>query len=198
VKRLAAAIAILLATGCDHMVTQDRQPVYAAWEEGLTLVYANPSDPASQRLQVRVKTCADGPAGRTVVRTYTTLSGSTEATFHLQDGLEALKLDGGRELPVIPAGFPDRVSRWEERGTVTFVVGRARVSLPGVKLPDPDATGIWIESIPSSPLGVRRRTLMVPDLGEAETLYWIDGSWKSVNRLVSLGYTDPPVAEDAK
>ena len=66
-----------------------------------------------------------------------------------------------------------------------------------MKLPDPDATGIWVESTPASSRGVRRRTLLVPGLGEVETLNLIDGKWVTVNRLVSQGFTDPP-AEGVK
>lgn len=198
-KRLLAVAAMLVAAGCDHMVMKERPPVYAAWEEGLTLVYAKPgADDVQQRLQVRVASSRDGADGRTVVRAYTTVSGVTEATFRQKDGLEALKIDGAKEITILPAGFPDRVSRWEDRGFVNFVVGRARVDLPGVRLPDPAAVGIWVESAPASARGVRRRTLLVPDLGEVETLNWIDGKWETVNRLVSQGFTDPQVREDAK
>jgi len=190
-RRILAA-GLLLTAGCDHLVSRGRAPIYASWEAGQTLVYARPGAEASQRIQVRVKSSTLGPDGLTVVRTYATFTNLTEATFRLQDGLEAMKLDGSKELAVLPAGFPDRVSRWEERGIVNFVVGRARVDLPGVKLPDPEATGIWVESAPVSARGVRRRTLLVPDLGEVETLNLIDGKWVTVNRLVSQGYTDPP------
>ncbi len=196
-RRILAAAALLLAAGCDRMISRGPAPVYASWEAGLTLVYARPGAEATQRLQMRVKSSSLGPDGRTVVRTYASFTNLTEATFRLQDGLEALKLDGSKELVVLPAGFPDRVSRWEERGILNQVVGRARVDLPGVKLPDPDATGIWVESVPAGNRGVRRRTLLVPDLGEVETLNLIDGKWVTVNRLVSQGFTDPP-AEGVK
>ncbi|NTV74909.1 MAG: hypothetical protein HGA66_11960 [Holophaga sp.] len=196
-RRVLAAAALLLAAGCDRMVSRGPAPVYASWEAGQTLVYARPGAEASQRLQVRVKSSKPGPDGLTVVRTYSSFTSVTEATFRLQDGFEALKLEGSKELTVLPAGFPDRVSRWEERGIVNFVVGRARVDIPGVKLPDPEATGIWVESAPASAWGVRRRTLLVPDLGEVETANLIDGKWVTVNRLVSQGFTDPP-AEGVK
>ncbi|BDU73671.1 hypothetical protein [Mesoterricola silvestris] len=190
-KRLLAA-GLLLAAGCDRMVSRGPAPVYASWEAGQTLVYARPGAEAGQRLQVRVKSSRPGPDGLTVVRTYSSFTGVSEATFRLRDGLEALELEGSTEMPVTPEGFPDRVSRWEERGFVNFVVGRARVAIPGVKLPDPDAVGIWVESVPVAFRGVRRRTLLVPDLGEVETLNLVDGKWVTVNRLVSQGFTDPP------
>ena len=191
-KAVLGAALLLLAAGCDRMVSKGTEPVYASWEAGQTLVYAKPGAEESQRLQVRVKASKLGPDGRTVVRTYTSFTTVTEATFRLQDGLEALKLDGSKEMAILPAGFPDRVSRWEERGIINFVVGRARVDLPGVKLPDPDAVGIWYETVPATAAGVRRRTLLVPNYGEVETLNWKNGKWVVVNILVSQGFTEAP------
>jgi len=188
-KRILAAAAILLAAGCDRMVTPGPAPIYAPWEEGLTLVY---QDPAGERLQMRVKKATEGANGRTVVETFSTLSGVNDAAFRQKDGLVALKLDGQAEIKILPEGFPDRVSRWEERGAFNFVVGRSKVDLPGVKLPDPDAVGIWYETVPATAAGVRRRTLLVPNYGEVETLNWKNGKWVVVNILVSQGFTEAP------
>jgi hypothetical protein len=199
VKRLVAAAAILLAVGCDRMLTKQPQRTYMPWEEGLTLVYADPGAPMAQRLQSRVKQSKVDPAGgRAIVMTYTTLSGQSEASFHTRDGLVALKLESGPEIRLLPEGFPDRVTTWEDRGFVNTIVGRAKVDLPGVKLPDPDATGIWIESRSVGTDSLRRRTLLVPDLGEVETLNWKNGRWVVVNRLVSQGFTDLTVVEGGR
>ena len=196
-KVLALGI-LLLAAGCDRMIMPQQDAVYAPREAGLTLVYQNPSAPERGRLQVRVKHTEETSVGLEVVETFTTLTGQSEATFRQKEGLVALKVDGTNEINLLPEGFPDRVSRWEERGFMNFVVGRSQVDLPGVKLPDPDAVGVWVESVPPSPGGVRRRTLLVPNYGEVETLNWKNGRWVIVNILVSQGFTDPPPAGSVK
>ena len=100
--RPVLAAALLLAAGCDRMVSRGPAPVYASWVAGQTLVYARPGAEASQRLQVRVKSSKPGPDGLTVVRTYSSFTNVTEAAFRLQDGLETLKLEGSKELTVCP------------------------------------------------------------------------------------------------
>jgi hypothetical protein len=197
-KRLVAAAALLLAAGCDRMVTGGPELTYSPWEEGRTLVFTDPARPSSDRLQVRVKRSDLGPDGLTVVETFSTLSNQSEFTLRLQEGLVALKVEGQGEAMLLPKGFPDRVWRWEARGYLHSVVGRGRVDLPGVNLPNPDAVGVWVESLPLDAPGVMRRTLMVPDLGEVMTLNWIDGKWVKVNVLVSQGFTDAPSAGSGK
>jgi hypothetical protein len=194
-----AAAALVASLGCDSMVRPEARAVYGPWEEGLTLVYDNPSRQDSQ-LQVRVKSSQLSGAGRTVVETYSTLAGAMELTFRQERGRVSFKVDGGREIEMLPEGFPDRVSTWEGRGNVYRIVGRSRVDLPGVKLSDPDAIGIWVESEPvSGPPGLQRmRTLLVPDLGEVLTMTWKDGRWLTVNRLAAQGFTDPPVHRSAR
>jgi len=199
-RLLAAAVpvaALVASLGCDSMVRPETRAVYGPWEEGLTLVYENPSRPES-RLQERVKTSLLSGEGRTVVETYTTLAGAMELTFRQERGRVSFKVDGGREIEMLPEGFPDRVSTWESRGYVNHIVGRSRVDLPGVKLPDPEVVGIWVESEPvAGPPDQRTRTLLVPDLGEVLTMTWKDGRWVTVNRLAAQGFTDPPVHRSA-
>jgi hypothetical protein len=197
-RQVAAAALLLMAAGCDRMVTCEPQQTYALWEEGRTLVFADPARPGSDRLQVRVSKSDFGPDGRTVVETFATLAGQTQFTLRQQDGLVALKLEGQGEALLLPKGFPDRVWRWETRGYLHSVVGRGRVDLPGVNLPDPDVTGVWVESLPLDAPGVMRRTLVVPNLGEVMTLNWIGGKWVKVNVLVSQGFTDAPSTGSGK
>jgi hypothetical protein len=191
-KRVLGAVLVLLAAGCDHLVSQGPRPVYAPWEEGLTLVYLDPSRPETMRQQVRISKSELTPQGRVVVKTTSSLGGESEATYRYQDGLVVQQVDAQLELRILPEGFPDRVSRWEDRGTLSFVVGRARVDLPGVKLPDPDVAGVWVETVPPATGGLRRRTLYVPDFGEVETRDWTNGQWITVNRLISQGFTPGP------
>ena len=194
-KRGLAAVLLLLAGGCDHLVFQGPAQVYAPWEEGLTLIFDNPSNPLEQKRQVRVKKSEDMAGTRTVVETRGSLSGQTDVTLRLHDG--GVSTLDPMEPTVLPEGFPDRVSHWEERGSVYAVIGRARVDLPGVKLPDPEVIGVWVEEQPAGG-GAPRRFLYVPDLGAVTTLHWKQGQWVTVARLVSRGFTDPPMQGSAR
>ena len=197
---VAAALgALILATGCDQCLMPQPQEVYAPMEEGLTLGYENPSFPhhlrLSERFQVRVKEAKDVPAGRLITATTTTMGGASEVTFIQKDGGLTLGTDPAGRNRILPKGFPDRVSRWEDRGVFHYVIGRASVSFPGVRLPEPgNALGVWVESFPVHGLGPHRRTFYVPGIGEAEILVFKEGQWQSVFRLVSRGFSDLPVA----
>ena len=197
-RRLLAVAALLLTPACDHLLDQGAVPTYSPWEEGLTLVFTDPTRPSADMLQVRVEKSTVTPEGRTVVESFSTLSGVQVDTFRQVDGRVFLKLDGQQDIVLLPAGFPDRTGRWIERGYVNYIVGRARVDLAGVKLPDPEAEGVWVESVPLSGQGILRRSLMVPDYGEVATLNWRNGQWVLVNQLVSQGYTDPHYVGSAK
>jgi hypothetical protein len=202
-KRLlfsAALAALAFSGGCDRMLMPERPAIYAPWEEGLTLGYEDPSQTGDRRLQdrfqVRVKSSRLSLAGRAVVQTTTTLTGQSELNFLLKDGGVSLGMDASSGLRVLPEGFPDRTSRWEDRNVFHWVVGRARVRLPGVRLADPDGDlGVWVESVPVNGAGPRERILYLPDIGEAEALQWRDGRWVPVFRLVSRGFTDLPAGQ---
>ena len=193
----AALLTLAFSTGCDRVLLPAAQPVYAAWEEGLTLGFEDPSLEAAlrseKRQQVRVK--ESRPLGATtlaVTKTFTTLSGQWDAQVLQKDGGVMLQPDHAPGILLLPEGFPDRVSRWEARGSCNWVVGRAAVTLPGVRLADPEGTvGVWVESI-TLDTGARTRTLYLPDIGEAETLTWIRGRWVTTNLLVTRGFTDVP------
>jgi hypothetical protein len=194
----AALAALALATGCDRLVAPRQRPIYAAWEEGLTLGYEDPSlDPAlrfQNRQQVRVKEAKPVAGGWEVTRTYSSYTNQADLRFLLRDGGVLLRVAGGEGIPVLPEGFPDRVCRWQSRGAYSFVVGRAMVDLPGVRLPDErSAVGVWVETVPVDRPGQRIRTLFLPDVGEAEALVWRGGRWVANNVLVSRGFTDLPM-----
>lgn len=193
---------LLLGTGCDQQLMPHRAERYAPWEEGLTLGYERPGLPADQRqldrFQVRVKEARLSPAGRVVVLTTTTLAGAVDVTFLQEDGGVSLGADPGSMTRILPKGFPDRVSQWEDRGVLHQVLGRACVTLPGVSFGSPEPVeGVWVETVPVHALGPRTRTLYLPGVGEAETLVWKDGQWQAVFRLVSRGFTDLPLARAA-
>jgi hypothetical protein len=191
---LGALLALALSAGCDRVFMPVAHPVYAAWEEGLTLGYEDPSLESALRLQkrqqVRVKESRPAGPGRAVTKTFTSLTGQWDLQVLQKDGGVTLQSGG---ILLLPEGFPDRVDRWESRGTFNWVVGRAEVQLPGVRLADPGgAVGVWVESVPLSGTGYRTRTLYLPDIGEAETLTWSQGRWVTTNLLVTRGFTDVP------
>lgn len=190
-----APVALLLALGCERTIAPPRQP-FAAWEEGLTLIYEDPRLPEvarlQERLQVRVAKCTQLAEGRLVAETFTTLKSQSMATLLVrQDGGTAL-WDGQKIAAILlPPGFPDRVDRWTDRGVRYTVCGRALVDLPGLKLPDTlDPVGVWVEAEPVEGRGARRRILYMQGLGEVESRIFQDGRWVPVNRLVSRGFTD--------
>jgi hypothetical protein len=195
---LGAALALVaLTAGCDRMVARRPAQVFAPWEEGLTLAYEDPTlEPgvrSERRQQVRVRESRPAQGGVLVTKTFSTLSGQWEAQVLERDGGVRLQTpSGGGGVLLLPEGFPDRVDRWEARGAFNWVVGRAAADLPGIRLyPDP-TVGVWVETAPLDRPGPRTRTFYLPDLGEAETLTWLNGRWVTTNILVSRGFTDLP------
>ena len=192
---LGALLALAFSTGCDRVLMPPAHPVYAAWEEGLTLGFEDPSLApelrVQRRQQVRVKEARSQSGGLAVTKTFTSMTGQFDTQVLQKDGGVTLQTDRGG-LVLLPEGFPDQVSRWEARGCFNWVVGRAAADLPGVKLPDGAGTvGVWVESLALGS-GARSRTLFLPDIGEAETLIWNQGRWIVSNLLVTRGFTDIP------
>jgi hypothetical protein len=199
----AALLALALCLGCDRMLLPERQASYAPWEEGLTLGYENPGLTGERRIQeryqVRVKEVRPSALGHTGTLTTATRTGQVDTLFVERDGGMTVGMDPVNRFRVLPEGFPDRTSRWEDRGVFHWVVGRAMVELPGLKLPEEARLGVWVESAPVSGQGPHRRTLYLPGIGEAETLLRKDGRWVPVFRLVTRGFTDGPApAKDSQ
>ncbi len=200
--RLGAVLLLLACAGCDRLWEHPPRRIYAPWEEGLTLGYEDPTLPSAERFrhrqQVRVKEVLQGADGLAITKTYTTLAGQWEGKVLEKDGGVQLQTGFGA-LQMLPEGFPDKVSRWVVRGTFNRVVGRAAADLPGVRLPDPArAVGIWVETVPLDRPFPRIRTFYLPDIGEAETLTWMNGRWVTTNILVTRGFTDVPRAGGGK
>jgi len=198
---LGALLALALSPGCDRVLMPAGHPVYAAWEEGLTLGFEDPSlEPAlraQKRQQVRVKDSRPAGAGLAVTKTFTTLTGQSETVVIQKDGGVALQTERSGGITLLPEGFPDRVARWDAHGSFNWVVGRAAVDLPGAHPAGADLpVGVWVESI-TLDTGARTRTLYLPDIGEAETLTWIQGRWVVTNLLVTRGFTDMPVKKQS-
>lgn len=191
---LACLCGLLLFPGCRWLGPPPREKVYSAHEAGLTLIYENPLNDAgtrfAERIQVRVASTKDLAIGRAVRITYSSFRGEFSKLYFQKDGGINLSQDGANPgLQIYPIGFPDRASEWEIGGTRFRILGRAVIDLHGLKLPETsDKVGVWVES--QTPKGQRLRTFLLPDIGEAETLLWNDGSWICINRLVSRGFTD--------
>lgn len=190
--------ALLLSAGCDRALHHARGTVYVPWEEGLTLVYEDPTLPPKERfdarLQRRVSSSKVGPEGRRVTITYSSLKSNQTFDFLTRNGSWVI-LEGNTPLmQMLPEGFPESTSRWEDRTTrATFtVLGRGALQDPELQLPDDfDRTGVWVEM--DFPSGAKNRIFFLPGIGEAEGFVLKDGQWIQVNRLVSRGFTDPPV-----
>jgi len=202
-KRLfsCAAIGLLMLAGCDGAFTKARKTVYAPTEEGLTLIYEDMTLPSAQRfqerLQRRISASSDTPAGRRVTITYTTFKNNFSADFVSKDGGWTLMRGDKPVATMLPEGFPDRVSHWEdpERGTTFRVVARGAIQNPNLQLPeDFDRIGIWVEM--ESRTGLRQRIFYLPRVGETESRILKDGVWVLNQQLVSRGFTDAPPVSD--
>jgi hypothetical protein len=183
---------------CDRMLTQARQTAYVPWEEGLTLIYEDPTLPQearfSQRLQRRVSASKETPQGRRVTITYSTLKSNNAFDFLNKDGSWVMMQGDTALLTMLPEGFPDRTDHWGSKtlGMTFRILGRATLETANMKLPDDfDRVGIWVEMTPRS--GPKLRVFYLPGIGEAEDLVQKNGQWVMVNQLVSRGFTDAPV-----
>jgi hypothetical protein len=195
------AVALLSSIACERMLTQSRKTVYVPWEEGLTLVYEDPTLPTQaerfqNRLQRRVSAAKETPQGKRVTITYSTLKSNQALDFLSQDGGWALMQGDTPLFTMLPEGFPDRVDQWEDknRGLTFHVIGRAVLQNPNLTLPhDFDRIGVWVEM--ESKNGPRQRIFFLPGIGEAESQVFQDGKWVMVNQLVSRGFTDAPAVK---
>lgn len=196
------SVALLFSVACDRTLSRIRKTVFVPWEEGLTLIYEDPTLPAAERaqtrLQARVAASRETPQGRRVTLVYTTLKGEHAFEFLSKEGGWAM-VEGDTPLfRMLPEGFPERVDRWEDRARgMTFqVIGRARLPESDLELPaDCDRVGIWVELEPQK--GPRRRIFFLPGIGEAKSQVLQNGHWTTNNQLVSRGFTDPPATKTA-
>lgn len=203
-KRALIPALLLLLTACQQPGPAVPRP-YAAAEEGLTLIYINPSLPkdaqAAQRLQVRVDKVVDREDGAQVVSKSFTVGVQRpfQATFVVnRGGVALLNPDGKSETPVLPEGFPGRVSSWSRAGVLFHIISRG-AWLSGAKVlpPDRPSDGVWVEARPDH--GIVARTLYLPGLGEVQTdERQPDGRWATVNLLTQYGFTEPPMTERAE
>jgi len=186
---------LLVLAGCDRTMHELRHTVYAPKEAGLTLIYENPAitdsgKRFSDRLQVRVASVKETPDGSMIQLTSSTLQGQQSTLCQVHNGGWTLVLDDKHRTPILPEGFPDRVSNWDRPGSHARVLGRAAADLPDLKLPpDFDRIGVWVESESAAGL---TRTFYMSGIGEAETRVLRNGRWICVNRLISRGFTDVP------
>lgn len=202
-KRALFPATLLLLTACQQPGPAVQRP-YASAEEGLTLVYINPSLPqdqqAAQRLQVRVDKVLDREDGAQVVFKSFTVGVQLpfQSTFVLKNaGVGLLSPDGKSELPLLPEGFPDRTASWARAGAQFRILGRGAWTSGAKVLPaDRDSDGVWVEARTAS--GNLSRSLYLPAFGEVQTdERQADGSWRTVNLLTQYGFTDLPMTPPA-
>jgi hypothetical protein len=199
-RRWALASALLLCTACRPDATGSG--IYVPFEEGLTLVYENPSLPAGEareasRFQIRVyKGLMDPRVPGRVELTRNTLHSSETSFFDLEEGgVATVDAQGARGAWLLPKGFPDAVASWSDpkTGLKGRVLGRARwnndVIRSAVQAHLIDPTGIWVEMEQG---GVKRRALYLQGLGEVESQTWSKDHWETVSRLVGRQFTDLP------
>ncbi|MBS1784460.1 MAG: membrane lipoprotein lipid attachment site-containing protein [Acidobacteria bacterium] len=197
-RALVPASILLLLAGCQQPGPSVARP-FAPEEEGLTLVYLNPSLPSdqqqAQRLQVRVEKVVEGPKGGQVITK--SFASGVQPPFRtdtlLKDGgVALLSPDGKSQISLLPEGFPS-LEGWSTPAGTYRVLGRGEWVARGSVLPaDRPAEGVWVESRSLS--GSVTRSLYLPGLGEVQTdLRQSDGHWQTVNLLTQYGFTDAPI-----
>jgi hypothetical protein len=203
VKRALIPAALLLLMACQQPGPAVPR-LYAAAEEGLTLVYINPSLPqdqqTAQRLQVRVDKVLDREDGAQVVFKSFTVGVQLpfQSKFALKNaGVGLLSPDGKSELLLLPEGFPDRTASWTRAGVQFHILGRGAWTTAAKVLPsDRDSEGVWVEARTGS--GAVSRSLYLPAFGEVQTdERQPDGRWLTVNLLTQYGFTDLPMTPPA-
>jgi hypothetical protein len=190
-RRALAPLALLAALGCQPQAT----PLYAPWEEGLTLTYENPSlpqpDRTQQRLELRVAQSAVAPGRPDRVGFDVSCMGMTHRLFlGFQGGaIDFVDAQGALQRHVFPAGFP-AVDAWQDQGTTYRVLGRAAWTGPRALAATQDPVGVWVEAHPAH--GPAVRSFYLPDLGLVEERHERNGQWVTVNLLVGRRFTDLP------
>ena len=193
-----AAAALAAAFGCRP--ASGRGEVFAAWEEGRTLIFEDPTLPdapparlrSQQRLQKQVVRTSESPAGRLVETDFTTFQGRQSFTLQLTGGGVSL-LDGqGRALPLLPEGFPESATAWTIPGYRMQVLGRAywgrqAPAFPANRPPE----GVWVEG-ESLHGGARIRLFYLPDFGEVEKRELRDGKWVTTSLMVGWSFQEVP------
>lgn len=193
-NRLAPA-ALMLLLACQPRMAA---PVYGPWEEGLTLTFEDPSLPqplrSAERTQMRVSRAALTPGKPTRVQVaLTSTHGQINMQFQFENGGIALLDEQGQVLaqPLPVGALP--LAPWVDRGVEYQIVGRAAWDGAALLPETSDPVGVWLES--RSPQGERRRTLLLPNVGEVESRLYRNGTWVTVNRLVARGFTDLPITK---
>lgn len=190
-----------MALGCRPKPTEPA--VYAPYEEGLTLVFEDPSQPTpaareASRYTLRVeKGLVDPTKAGEILLSQSTLQGRYTYRLHAEAGGLALMGEDGKLVAwVLPVGFPDRVNAWSDakRGITAHFLGRAVWDGEAIRTAAQqhlvDAAGLWVETL--APGDQRRRSLYLKGLGEVESQEWRKDHWETVNRLVGRRFTDLP------
>jgi len=184
-------LALALTSACFRQ--NERQLFYSPTQEGLTLVFENPSD-SQESVQLRVKNTVQTSDGLKVTCSLSSLNGTVDTVFLCRQdgGIFSISSDGASTI-ILPPGFPDNSASWQADGIGYRVIGRAKHNVSGVMLQDP--IGVWVEAIPVSPRmqnsgNQKAHIFFLPGIGQAETRVLRQGNWVTVNRLVGVGTDD--------
>ncbi len=199
-RRLAPLALLLLLSACQFK-RQEAPAIYAPWEEGTTLGFENPSLPTfeerrASRFQVHVVEGLMDPTKAGLIKlTRSSLQVPPIPEFlRVEDGgVEHLQADGKHLDWVLPKGFPDQVSEWQDldRHVDVRVIGPAAWDNPARIGGLFDPIGVWVEITGPN---LRQRALFLRGLGQVELCLWRDGAWVTVSRLVDAGKSDDRVA----
>lgn len=200
-QALAVALVLLAGSGCRP--TPETAEVFEAWEEGRTLIFENPTLPDGppartrfhERFQKQVVRRVDEDGGRRIETVFSTFKGRQTINVYLKDGGVSLLDPQGRQLLVLPKGFPERTATWQVPGYRMRVLGRARwereqPAFPATRPPE----GVWVEGEPLQG-DARIRVFYLPDFGEVEKREWRDGTWVTTNLMVGWNFQEIPRAK---
>lgn len=204
--RAALALPLLLGLACQPRPSEANLQPYAQVDEGLTLVFTDPSSPdgdkPESRLQVRVDKALKVPDGALLVTKSMGrgLNPPSRGMVLVKDGGVSFVNPGrpAENQVLLPAGFPDRTTSWTDAQKTRYrVLGRAAWGGASILAPGTDAVGVWVEAEPQ--MGPRSRQFYLRGLGEVESLEERPGGgWICVNRLAQYGYTDLPTSPQPK
>lgn len=198
----ALALLVLLA-GAGCRPTAEAPEVFEAWEEGSTLIFENPTLPDAppartrfhERLQKQVVRRVDEGGLRRVETRLSTFQGQQTVTVLVKDGGVSILDPLGRQIMVLPPGFPERTSSWHTASHRWRVLGRARWERPQPAFPATrPVEGIWVEGEPLQG-DPRLRIFYLPDIGEVEKREWRDGAWVTTALLVGWNFQEIPRAK---
>jgi len=200
---IGIAVLALSLFSCKHVNNFGENQVYAAWEDGLTLIFenislSNPNNRNKERQLVRVEKSSETSAGLVVVQDVVPSHRNERVIVVNKDGRVVLRTGSfGNDIVLLPGGFPNTITEWKSGMSFSRIIGRANFSLPVISLFDGLSNiGVWVETVHLDQANNRTRTLYLPNIGEVETMCWDQDKhcWVTSRRLIHMGFTDTSVS----